>query len=160
MKQIFLFILIISNLAFAEDCSWKWVNPLPQGNDLNTVDFLNNDIVFITGDYGTLMKSTDAGISWIIIKTETNDIFKPYFFDENQILLIDNNDNIFLSFNGGKNWSEKIQLTQNLNNGRFHFFDMNNGFYYSQIDSIMLKTTNCGDSWIQLKSHQQIITEI
>ncbi len=151
MKKIILFILIISNFAFAEDCGWKWVNPLPQGNDLNTVDFLNNDIVFITGENGTLLKSTDAGITWSIIKTETNDIIYPYFFNQNQILLIDYNDNIFRSFNGGKNWSEKKQLTPHLNNGKFHFFDMNKAVCYSRIDSIMLKTSNCGNSWDTIK---------
>jgi len=151
MKKIILFILIISNFAFAEDCGWEWVNPLPQGNDLNTVDFLNNDIVFITGENGTLMKSTDAGITWSIIETETNDIIYRYFFNQNQILLIDNNDNIFRSFNGGKNWSEKIQLTPHLNFESYHFFDMNNAICYSLKDSIMLKTSNCGDSWDTIK---------
>ena len=66
-------------------------------------------------------------------------------------MLIDNNDNIFRSFNGGKNWSEKIQLTPHLNFESYHFFDMNNAICYSLKDSIMLKTSNCGDSWDTIK---------
>ena len=87
MKQIILFILIISNLALAEDCGWKWNNPLPQGNNLRTVQFVNDNIVYITGEYGTLMKSTDSGLTWNIIKTNTTDFNYSFIFDENKILI-------------------------------------------------------------------------
>jgi len=156
MKQIFLFILLISNFAFAEDCSWKWVNPLPQGNDLNYVQFVNNDVCYATGDNGTLLKSIDKGLTWNLIKTEMVSIDFSFFFDENKLLLIDTKNGIAKYQDGNEVWYEKAMIIPNLTSPNltrciFHFFDLNKGYCYSKTDSIMLKTTNCGDSWDTIK---------
>lgn len=147
MKKIILFILIISNLAFAEDCSWKWVNPLPQGNNLNYVQFVNNDVCYSTGDNGTLLKSIDKGLSWNLIKTEMVSIDFSFFFDENKLLLIDAKNGIAKYQDGNEVLYEKAMIIPKLEYSSFHFFDLNKGYCYSKTDSIMLKTTNCGDSW-------------
>ena len=66
MKKIifsFAVIILYSLTALAQE-GWFWQNPLPQGNDLNDVWVLNQDIIFAVGDKGTLLKSTNAGEAW------------------------------------------------------------------------------------------------
>jgi photosystem II stability/assembly factor-like uncharacterized protein len=47
---------------------WKWGNPLPQGNTIRVLDF-NGGVGYAAGDFGTLLKTTDAGATWTGIPT-------------------------------------------------------------------------------------------
>src|SRR3954468_15545854 len=42
---------------------WLWGNPLPQGNTLRAMQFAGST-GYAAGDFGTLLKTTDAGASW------------------------------------------------------------------------------------------------
>src|SRR5256885_13485681 len=42
---------------------WRWGNPLPQGNTIRVLDF-NGGTGYAAGDFGTLLKTTDAGATW------------------------------------------------------------------------------------------------
>src|SRR5436305_14720219 len=39
---------------------WRWGNPLPQGNTIRVLDF-NGGTGYAAGDFGTLLKTPDAG---------------------------------------------------------------------------------------------------
>jgi photosystem II stability/assembly factor-like uncharacterized protein len=47
---------------------WSWGNPLPQGNTIRALDF-NGGTGYAAGDFGTLLKTTDAGATWTGIPT-------------------------------------------------------------------------------------------
>jgi photosystem II stability/assembly factor-like uncharacterized protein len=47
---------------------WRWGNPLPQGNTIRVLDF-NGGTGYAAGDFGTLLKTTDAGATWTGIPT-------------------------------------------------------------------------------------------
>jgi photosystem II stability/assembly factor-like uncharacterized protein len=47
---------------------WTWGNPLPQGNTIRVLDF-NGGTGYAAGDFGTLLKTTDAGATWTGIPT-------------------------------------------------------------------------------------------
>ncbi len=166
MKNIFFFLLILSNIAFAEECAWRWINPLPQGNDLEYIKFVSKDVAFISGKNGTLLKSTDAGLTWNIIKLMNYRSNYDFFFDENNILLVDDrflatnnpdsnwaDKNIYKTTDGGKNWTKSTTKVFQIEfDYRFHFLDMNTGYYVPENkDSVILKTTNCGSSWDTIK---------
>ena len=50
------------NVSFAQD--WQWLNPLPQGNSLNDVDFVDASTGYAVGESGTILKTTDGGENW------------------------------------------------------------------------------------------------
>lgn len=52
----------------AGNTGWEWSNPLPQGNSLTTVETVGNR-VFAGGANGTLIRSDDAGVNWIAVRT-------------------------------------------------------------------------------------------
>ena len=39
-------ILVHINHSFAQQAGWFWLNPMPQGNDLYSVTFLNTSVGF------------------------------------------------------------------------------------------------------------------
>ncbi len=49
--------------------SWQWVNPLPQGNLLNGITSINQDTIFAVGDYGTIIRSSNGGTTWLVTPT-------------------------------------------------------------------------------------------
>ena len=55
--------LLMSNGKCAAS-GWYWQNPLPQGNPLNAVAMLNAETVITVGDMGTVLKTSDGGMTW------------------------------------------------------------------------------------------------
>jgi photosystem II stability/assembly factor-like uncharacterized protein len=47
---------------------WTWGNPLPQGNDINGLEFLGNR-GYAAGKFGTLLRTDDAGATWTGLST-------------------------------------------------------------------------------------------
>ncbi len=47
---------------------WNWGNPLPQGNTIRALDF-HGGTGYAAGDFGTLLRTTDAGATWTGIQT-------------------------------------------------------------------------------------------
>jgi photosystem II stability/assembly factor-like uncharacterized protein len=74
--------LVIANVVFAQ--SWQWQNPLPQGNILEDVTMIDESVSFAAGRGGTIIKTTNGGITWTILPTGTlRDIYSLFFFDAN-----------------------------------------------------------------------------
>jgi len=71
MKIRFITVLstFLLHAALTGQTSWQWVNPLPQGNLLNGVTSVNQDTVFAVGDYGTIIKTTNGGTTWLVTPT-------------------------------------------------------------------------------------------
>src|SRR5258707_3548577 len=49
----------------AGSTDWQWVNPLPQGNDLQSVQSLDANTVIASS--GAVIKSTNSGSAWTVI---------------------------------------------------------------------------------------------
>lgn len=54
--------LLLPTLAMAE---WHWQNPLPSPNVLKSVVFTDADHGFAVGQYGTVLRTSDGGSTWI-----------------------------------------------------------------------------------------------
>jgi len=52
---------------------WVWQNPLPQGNDLGGVAFVNATTGWTVGDLGTILVTTNAGSTWTFQKSGTRE---------------------------------------------------------------------------------------
>jgi photosystem II stability/assembly factor-like uncharacterized protein len=46
------------------DGGWQWQDPLPQGNNLETVSALDSQHAVAAGDNGTVLTTSDGGASW------------------------------------------------------------------------------------------------
>ncbi len=67
MNRIILlfFLLAVSLIPLrAQQTSWQWVNPLPQGNLLNAVYTISPETAVAVGEMGTILRTTDGGVTW------------------------------------------------------------------------------------------------
>ena len=109
MKKYFLLFLILfssGNTINAQNCTWKWQNPLPQGNTLNSIRFINNNTGWAVGNTGTILKTTDAGTSWLRISSGTfNNLQSVFFVDSISGWVAGDNGTILRTTDGGLNWN-------------------------------------------------------
>jgi PKD repeat protein len=80
MKKISVTLLGLIFGVFIANAQWTWVNPLPQGNNLNKVGFIDQNTGWAVGNNGTLMFYN--GTSWYQKKiTLKDDLLSAYFSD-------------------------------------------------------------------------------
>jgi photosystem II stability/assembly factor-like uncharacterized protein len=48
----------------ANGLGWRWQNPLPQGNVLRDVEVLDGQTAVAVGNGGTILRTTDGGLTW------------------------------------------------------------------------------------------------
>jgi photosystem II stability/assembly factor-like uncharacterized protein len=140
-----LIILVINSFnAFGED--WHWQNPLPQGNLLSSVDFVDEFTGFAVSDYGTVLKTVDGGGSWTIINTGVIDFFMSICFtDINTGYAVGYTGSIIKTTNSGVTWTLQNSGTNNILYS-VYFINQDKGFAVGA-DGLLLKTTNGGTTW-------------
>lgn len=155
--------LLLSCNALLNAQGWTWQNPLPQGNDLNEISIINEDIAYAVGDVGTIIKTVDGGESWEVLSKINNynnfsvrDITGVYFINENTGFAVSSdygNHLVFKTTDAGETWS-----SYNVGE-RFSsvlFIDQNIGFIAGgHCESAgcygkMKKTTDGGESWYEV----------
>src|SRR4051812_5570793 len=67
---------------------WNWGNPQPQGHTLHAVEFANATRGYAVGEFGTLLRTDDAGATWKGISTGTTfDLTKLRAVDANSVVI-------------------------------------------------------------------------
>ncbi len=78
-RTILTAIIFITSFAFAQQ-GWFWQHPLPQGHDLYDVSFFNETEGWAVGAFGTILHTTDAGVTWTTQTSATlNFLFSVHF---------------------------------------------------------------------------------
>lgn len=97
-----LLIIFLYSTSFAQ---WFPVNS-GTTNNLNGLYFLNSGIGYSVGDAGTILKTTDAGLSWNVLTSGTsNALYDAYFFDDNIGVVVGEGGLIRRTTNGGTDWT-------------------------------------------------------
>ncbi len=107
LKIIAVAFIVISTNLFSQ--GWQWQNPLPQGNPISSLQYLNKDVVWasVSGG-GSLLKSTDGGETWeIFVLPESFHVYNVFFIN-NDVGWACGENYVFGTTDGGKNW--KVQL--------------------------------------------------
>jgi photosystem II stability/assembly factor-like uncharacterized protein len=107
------------------------------------VDASNGFLLFPYGSKDPLLKTTDAGATWTSFTPKSG----AQYFSDMEIfgsrLFLQNYQSIFVSDDAGTTWTEKS--TGNQQAGDLKVFDKNT--IYFNTGSMMLYSTNAGDSW-------------
>src|SRR5690349_9326587 len=150
-------IKLISNLFFlaavfsavtVSQPVWVNQNPRPQCNTLNDVKFTGTNTLYIAGNYGTIMKSTNAGANWVSQVSGTTENLEAVFFVNANTGFIAGgagNSLVLKTTNGGTNWG-LTDLGGSFGLQDVYFADANTG-YLSGIFGTVYKTTNSGVNW-------------
>ena len=115
-KGIFLF-LILCMLALASPVmaadpldQWSWRNPLPQGNTLYGVVYVNNTVVAV--GYGGIILTSPDGETWASSTSGTNNNLRSVTYANNTFVVVGNTGTILTSTDG-VNWTSRTSGTTN-----------------------------------------------
>jgi photosystem II stability/assembly factor-like uncharacterized protein len=132
--------------------SFFWQHPLPTGNQLEAVKFINQQTGIAIGAAGTIMKTSNGGLNW---EVQTSPIY-AYLWDVTYVDIniwiicgVDvssgNNGIILRSTNGGTNWS----IVQNQSGANYKGVDFpspNAGYVVGA--GTVHKSTDQGATWV------------
>lgn len=146
MKKYIVFIVVY--LLFTGNLFSQWVEVnLPQSYPVfNDVKFLNKQIGLIVGDRGTILRTTNSGLSWNLISSNSTKKINNLFVHSANVYASGDSGLLLRSTNMGLNWNA-ISFPHNIDLYSVFFRDSLNGFVAGE--SSILKTTNGGSSWIR-----------
>ena len=148
MKQhiISFFILIFFNNTYSQFVN---VNPVPNGNDLWSSTFVNENTGWIVGSEGFIIKTTDGSTSWSSQNSNVTVTLKSIrFTDLDNGFICGDSGAILKTTDGGTTWLQMFSGT-NSNLNSLYFVNGTLGFAAAQNGKV-LKTTDAGFSWLQL----------
>ncbi|HMQ79850.1 MAG TPA: YCF48-related protein [Ignavibacteria bacterium] len=159
MPKILLTIALIFgiNSVLFSQSGWIWQNPLPQGNYMSNLQFVNSTTAYAMC-YNSVMKTTNSGSNWSIYYTmyEQNNA-SMHFVNINTGFIVCDTGIVIKTTNGGFNWNVIYDFEQK----RFHkiyFVDINTGYVlrynklYNYEGTSLSRTTNGGSQWNQILS--------
>ncbi len=131
---------------------WFWQNPTPTGNDIYRIKFVNNNIGFAAGSYGTVIKTYNGGANWINVSTGSKNLLTGmYFLNFNTGFVAGLNSTIFKTTNGGSNWIN-CSVTDTVDFESIVMFNSVTGIAISSgynNGSGVFRTTNSGINWVR-----------
>jgi photosystem II stability/assembly factor-like uncharacterized protein/putative cell wall-binding protein len=143
--------------------TWSWQNPLPQGNYLRSVDFTDADTGWAVGDGGTILRTTDGGVTWTKATSgTTRGLRSVRFTDEHTGWAVGDSGTIIATSDGGVTWTKRTSgTTQDLHS--VHFTDADTGWAVGGVldtistppSRVVLKTSDGGTTWTTQVSGEQ-----
>jgi len=106
-------VLISQQNNFAQQ-GWFWQNPLPQGNWLQSVYFVDESNGWAVGNAGTILKTTDGGISWITNNSFTMDLLNSVYFTDLNNGIAAGWDGLILKTTDGQPFMDRYSTAGNL----------------------------------------------
>ena len=158
--QAFCISLLLFPFEVVNAHTWQWLYPKPQGNSLNAVYFTNAFTGYAAGDFSTIIKTTDGGITWTSkYQNHYQDVsfHSAFFRSANKGWVVGYNNNIengiiCMTNDGGDTWSSP-------SSGSFWDFKLNSVFFINDNTGfiagmdmyfntgIVLKTDDGGITW-------------
>ncbi len=130
---------------------WYWQNPLPQGNQLEEVFFIDANTGWAVGNLGTILHTTDGGSLWGQQTSGTSGgLLSIHFTDTNMGWAVGSVGTILHTTDGGNVWTQQTSGTVS-SLLSVHFIDANTGWAVGW-DGTVLHTTNGGSLWTPQES--------
>ncbi|HEY5122391.1 MAG TPA: YCF48-related protein, partial [Ignavibacteria bacterium] len=128
-KFIFVFLFLIANYSsIIAQSGWYWANPLPQGNTLKKVKFIDNNTGFLIGYHGALLRTTNGGLNWQTSQLTSLRVYSIFFLNSQTGFISASNATLFKTTDAGNSWSS-ITCTSltGYNFEDIHFMNENTG---------------------------------
>jgi photosystem II stability/assembly factor-like uncharacterized protein len=148
MNKIFYIILLLNVSVLGQSqFSWQWQNPLPQGNTIYKLFFLNNDEGFAIGRNGIFLTTTDGGNNWNSFSPRFGAYeFRDFhFLNEYTGIIVCDSGKIIKTDDGGITWEDKSSGTAR-SILTVTFVNDSTG-YAAGNNNTILKTIDAGETW-------------
>jgi len=151
IKKILIFLLLLYSINIYGSDNWRQVTAATY-NALNDVYFLNENIGWIAGTDGTILRTTDGGYTWEEPTSPLpviESMYSIYFINENIGYAGGNYDLLLKTIDGGKTWSEVTFPSSGGKVYSLYFTDENSGWVLSGTSSggKIYYTDNGGVNW-------------
>lgn len=134
----------------SEDYGMTWATINVYGNSLNSINFIDNNTVFVSGQT-QILKSTDKGATFPINKTIYGVSSRMMVFtDVNTAHAACFDGRIIKTVDGGDNWITTSADSSSSNNYYSLVFPSQNVGFANKGFGSMLKTTDGGQTWTEL----------
>ena len=144
---IFLFLFFAKNIF--PQSGWFLQSPLPNPYASLSIKFVNNYTGVSVGFCGAVCKTTNGGVSWKNINSNTTKSLRYLVFvNSNTGFAIGDSSIIIKTTNKGDNWSISYNTNSEYAFHSIYFINANTGFAFRDSSNILLKTTDCGNNWI------------
>ncbi|NOS84462.1 MAG: T9SS type A sorting domain-containing protein [Ignavibacteria bacterium] len=118
----------------------------PRGSLLLSVNMLDENIIYLAGGGGAVIKSSNSGLNWNYLTGYQTDLTGIQFLNVNTGFASGDGGTIFKTTNSGNNWIElQSGYLKNLNS--LYFADINTGFAAGD-SGLVIKTSNGGLNWV------------
>lgn len=152
MKKIFLPVLLVALSVFSIQAQ-TWVQQTsPVTTDLNSAWAVNDQICWMCGPSGVVVRTTNGGSTWALANTGLtgNDFYTISALDANTCIVGAGDGGLWRTTNGGTSWTFITLSPAAVFMNVVHMFDANNGFAQSDPVGGSWKyyiTTNGGANW-------------
>ncbi|GEM_PF-1755228 len=145
MKKIFS-TLLFSFAVLSVFSQWYWVNPTPIGANLSDIAFTSEDTGYIVGQAGTILKTTDRGITWEYLSTgKLLNYTMISFTDEQTAYVAGSGGFLMKTTDACESWT-RLETGMTRTASDMFWIDSNNGFLCGNIREL-LKTSDGGVTW-------------
>jgi len=158
LKNI-VFLLLIFITQASDTFSLNYWNAIssPVSKTLTKCFFINSSTGWISGDSGTIIRTTNSGNNWVIQNSGTSNNIEDIFFLNERLgwaltyqVFPDSNEfpgtEILTTTNGGNNWLSSMFPDTNMFMKSVYYLDSLKGFL-GGISAAIVMTTNAGFSW-------------
>ncbi len=124
----------------------------PNNERLHSIAHPAKDVFIVCGDYGTLLRSTDNGSSWIPRISPTTAFLEAVAFSTPSIgIAVGTNGTILRTTDQGVTWSDVNNILSGGQSSYRQLVAFPNGTYYASTDSSgLFRSTDHGASWLSV----------
>jgi len=156
MRTTYIFLTLLFSIQIQQLSAQSW-KQLTSGYDssLYNVNFINQDIGFVCGDNGKILKTTDGGSTWVAKNSGVSEGLACIQFVNSNVGFASSGfynkySTIIKTIDGGNTWT-KTNVKPLMTGGGMWFLNANKGFYaYADSlynNSFITRTVNGGASW-------------
>jgi photosystem II stability/assembly factor-like uncharacterized protein len=127
--------------------AWHWQNPLPQGNYLYDICFVDSIRGWAVGHAGTVLRTTDGGSHWQYIQTQFNDLFSSLSFispAKGWLMTYYQPNKILRTTDEGLSWDSLTSLSSS---SSYDIVFVSDSVGFVSGNNGVLRTSNGGRSW-------------
>jgi photosystem II stability/assembly factor-like uncharacterized protein len=152
LRYLLAHLIALAATALSQPNSWEWQAPLPQGNSLLDVIALPSGLAVAVGEFGTILRSTDTGLTWSVERSGvTQDLRGVCTVDNYTLVAVGDSGVILRSTDEGVTWNLQAAFPPMIFRDVV-FFNARDGMAGGPIGegdltSAFVRTSNGGVNW-------------
>jgi len=149
-----------------QDFTQGWVLQSNEPEKLRDIEAVSETEAWTVGDNGILLKTTDAGNTWIPSNFNGTESLYTIEMVGDNIWVGGNNNNLYKSEDRGLTWVSQLTFTSGYRINKIQFIDALNGYYkmydtnYGYDYTDIYKTINGGQTWNKISKPSTYISDM